>query len=1356
MITINWSKFQLKNKNTTEAFESLCYFLFCRKFQITEGIHTDFNQVGLETEPIQDCDGKWWGFQSKFFEKNMNYLNISQSISKAVKAYKNLDYIIVYVNLFVKTTCNAAKKIEDICRKENIELIWYLPQNFEVELNQPNNLDLAEFFFGDTNLLEAIADSKSVRMNTLLHSKEYLELQLKNNKDVLTITHFCNEILEKNSKLFLLTGNAGTGKSVCMRKISNIFSGLEEESADNQLRKIESVNALCVFINLNNTSFDNLEKIINNYKKMYYANTSINKFIYLLDGFDEVPNQIVTQTLLFIEGLLDKDQTKKIIISSRISSHNKFILKATFQNIEEYTIVDLSKDLINKYFQSKNDIDRSRQFEIFYENNENLYDNLPDILTLSLFWEYILQIKHTHFLSDLLNLSIHTTLNDIHYKKYLDGLNLPNPKENAILKINKELSYSLFIDNEFSFTRERLISIISKYYPKCDYQSQNNIISYLSDCFFDYNLTDNSFIFSYQHRRFLEYFAILKFETMMKEDLCFLRKKDIIVNYDMFENLLIPHLQNQSEKNNDLPLAFEISLFNVYLDNDDNWGVDKYPYYWSNYIVYAIAGLSHDLFEIVLNDTSLPIHKFFNYMGDKTISLLQTGNTNYQDLDYFYRNFISLISLMYQYGKREYLSIYLDKFLTIDNLSQGNKYYYNASVRDNFLVWRNLVYIKMIILNCDVDKILDNLIENSKDINIDNLLKNNNDISINQITAIYYNLIMYYPQKCAKTISEMNYNQLSIFIVSMATVECLERILNNNVILKTLQTVLADEITGNKLSSLACIALKGIINVQLTVNERESLTIFLEGQKFDYFSLNEDNIDFISFLFIPLNVKAKGHASIIDYIMLYRDYYRLITCDCSLQYFASQLVEYLNNAKKMKYLGQKLIGKAIAFASLDIVELKNVIDYVNYNTDNENLLKVYFTLKSYNSQQYDKLINSSMIEQLNREDIYYDIDYISTSESLFQLSFITSSKESIQGYNLLMQGIRSVVMRMDESKDSLADSVLIPGLKCIIRNNWLTSEKLKAYLDKILEITVQMKKYNIQNSTHSMLINILIQYDFDMAIYCYRQSSLIIDDNRVHYEMALGIVSRGQKIELAEEYLKNARYLINDYFQKFNLDYFYHKINVYLKIASCDFYDKNTQREYFDKAEKVIKSMVDSGWNKELNEAEYNLYIKLCNEFNKQVDVKKRVSNYPTEIHKTNKINSLEILKAINKEEALDSFIQEIRRAHKLDSIEINEVLIQKSLDITGNVNKIVNMFKDYHYPSTNRYSNNSLNFWMTVAAALKNPLSKSEMMKYLIENGGGHDGFGEMIKVFAYLGDKEMSIKLFESLLKCIEFLLC
>ena len=37
MWKINWKKFEIKNPKATEAFETLCYFLFCRKFNITEG-----------------------------------------------------------------------------------------------------------------------------------------------------------------------------------------------------------------------------------------------------------------------------------------------------------------------------------------------------------------------------------------------------------------------------------------------------------------------------------------------------------------------------------------------------------------------------------------------------------------------------------------------------------------------------------------------------------------------------------------------------------------------------------------------------------------------------------------------------------------------------------------------------------------------------------------------------------------------------------------------------------------------------------------------------------------------------------------------------------------------------------------------------------------------------------------------------------------------------------------------------------------------------------------------------------------------------------------------------------------------
>ena len=97
MIDINWKKFEVKHPKATDAFESLCYFLFCRKYGLNEGIRTDFNQVGLETEPIKYTDGKYYGFQSKFFDKNVSYDNIYDSIKKALDNYDNLDYIIIYI-----------------------------------------------------------------------------------------------------------------------------------------------------------------------------------------------------------------------------------------------------------------------------------------------------------------------------------------------------------------------------------------------------------------------------------------------------------------------------------------------------------------------------------------------------------------------------------------------------------------------------------------------------------------------------------------------------------------------------------------------------------------------------------------------------------------------------------------------------------------------------------------------------------------------------------------------------------------------------------------------------------------------------------------------------------------------------------------------------------------------------------------------------------------------------------------------------------------------------------------------------------------------------------------------------------
>ena len=175
---------------------------------------------------------------------------------------------------------------------------------------------------------------------------------MQNENSIITITEYCRRILESNNKLHLFTGAAGTGKSVCMRKILNIYGAFDEKNKTEQIRKIENLGAICIFINLNNTLLDSLEEVISSYKNIYYADCSNNKFIYLLDGFDEIPKENVDSTLLHIEQLLEKDETKKIVISSRLSSNNKFRLKATFKEIEEYTIVDLTNEQIHDYFDS--------------------------------------------------------------------------------------------------------------------------------------------------------------------------------------------------------------------------------------------------------------------------------------------------------------------------------------------------------------------------------------------------------------------------------------------------------------------------------------------------------------------------------------------------------------------------------------------------------------------------------------------------------------------------------------------------------------------------------------------------------------------------------------------------------------------------------------------------------------------------------------------------------------------------------------------------------------------------------------------------------------------------------------------
>ena len=83
MQKMNWDHFKIKNENWTKAFEDLCYHLFCRKYRLKDGIRANYNQIGLETHPINDESGDLIGFQAKFFENVSSFSGLNILVTKS-------------------------------------------------------------------------------------------------------------------------------------------------------------------------------------------------------------------------------------------------------------------------------------------------------------------------------------------------------------------------------------------------------------------------------------------------------------------------------------------------------------------------------------------------------------------------------------------------------------------------------------------------------------------------------------------------------------------------------------------------------------------------------------------------------------------------------------------------------------------------------------------------------------------------------------------------------------------------------------------------------------------------------------------------------------------------------------------------------------------------------------------------------------------------------------------------------------------------------------------------------------------------------------------------------------------------
>ena len=1350
MFDINWNRFVLLHTDCTRAFEDLCYHLFCRKYSQKEGIRTDFNQVGLETEPIK-FKGKYYGFQSKYFEKNISYDNITASVKKALDNYSDLDHIIIYLNQQAKPSSKSAKNIVKLCKQRGVAVEWFLPNNFKIALNQPSNLDLAELYFGEVNIIKKLSDSKSIKIDTLIRSEEYIKLVLSNHEDVLDVERYTQKVLDSTGKLFLVSGVAGSGKSVLMRHIQNIFGGYSEPTVIEQKAAIERLGALCLFINLNNGHIQNAVESMT-------KDLTNQKFIYLLDGLDEISESEITSFLQFVEELAEKDTTKKIIISSRLYSYNKTALKSLYPSISEYSINELNKEQIDGYFSKKHDEDKKKRFSALVTKDSTIYEKISDVLTLVLLWNYIYEIDSSTSISDLMDISVKTLLNDVKHKKHLEILNLPAPKSESIVLINKKLSLYLFEKNRYSFNRQEVENIIYNLYPRCDYQAVNLIFSYLVDTFFDFNTPSNATVYSYRHRRYAEYFTMLCIEEKMKKDLGYLRKQNIIINYDLFDNMLMPYLCRKALKEKDIALALQVGLFNVYLGNDNAWGVDNDLYCWSTWIVYAIASLPKDILINAAENKGLPIYRFIYEIPKRIIETLSKEKSPRMDpLSRDYLMITLLVSLLCKYNKLQWFPHLKENYSLISKLASENRYYFRTiSFKDSFLFWHSQLYIDLISRLQKADKVIDVVVGRPIQLPEFSELDKNISSQMYFTSALFYNLILYNQQKCAEVIVRLSIDQLSVFAFACSRPECLSVILTEGPLKDALVSVLTNEIDNDAFESVVCIALKRVIGIGLSKNESAYLNNYLHTKKFSSYSIMYKELsDFVSFLICT----CEDYADSIDeelrkYANVYINLYKLLRKDITNQEFFRNALLVMNTQSESSYSVLVLIGKSLAMDSMDCLAAANAIEYISDRLNKERLLIIFHVIKQINPERFNQIVSISAISSM-MDHSFSDISFESTGDQLFMLSFISSDQDGLYSYRTLLNGISKSYMRMNDRKDTLCDYQIVEAFEVILRNHWASLDAIKRYLDRVLGFAMIMKRYHIENDLHGKLLDLLLQYDYKAAEYYYNQiCDLINDYNQLHYQFALSSIQRGRNIDVISSCIGRINPDFDRMEQKTELDYFYKRIDLFLKIASIDYYPKATRDEYYSKACDEIDHMEIAGWERYLSEDIYDDYAAQCLIRGEDVNVKlKEYQSYP--VVKREKINSFEALTEVVDREGLFDFIDKTKSVAVLDTMEINKLLIDKSLELCGDISRIIDQMKKCFYPSNTHYCINSKYFWMTTVCAIKNPKSKTEMMTYLLECGGGHDGFCELIKINGALDNKITTIDLFERLLDCVDFLL-
>lgn len=1413
---VNWDQFKVKNENPRAAFEGLSYLLFCRKFGISSGLFRYQNQTAIETNPVF-FEKEYIGFQTKFFDEKINAEKLKAQLSAARSKHKKLTKIVFYLNKeFTESSLpgeqltKERKDIEAAAKKLKLKLEWVVPSNFEILLNQPQNLDLAQLYFDTADEFGFIRSGSNHKIQTFLSSREYVSLPLSSRSR--SISRPVASILKSAQKTFLLVGHPGSGKSLLMHAFFREFGGLNKRTETQMVNVLIRNNAVPMIVNLKNCVNEELESILRdrqNDKKVRNRNLS---FIYLLDGLDELSDERADQILTFIRDLEQQDETRKIIISCRSGNLNRLKARAYLPEMGEYKICDLDREHLKTFFVAKGTQSKIKLLTKIQKSNSPLIDEIKDILLVRLLWDTVESLDSSSVITDLLDKKIALLLSEPEHKKNIEALNLLDSKSEEIILLNQDISFRFQQKFQFRFSRSELQQIILSRYSRCDYRAVNTILNYVSNLFFESSYLDEPGPdsgpgFIYQHRRYQEYFFARQLKLEYERDPKILRELDILSNRDFFETFFLPYIRKIYERTNNVVGLLDINLLDVYLGNHRGFGVSDAYYLNSSEFIPALAAQDKLLLEELLESDVFHLKRLVQIDVQKLnqqFAKWKKDKNDYRTTDYLssiwsvgLSTLINHIVIFWETGRRDVARTLVENFFEVNEIYKKENFLglLDEKKREHldspfWKAWESYIFFNIYIQKSSVRGIFKNLIRaNYSSFKNADTSRSVEESGIDKLTKSFFRALLDGNSlDLLPLIKDLNDLEFISLLGVLSDFSYLPILLGN----EKMKAEVSESFRSRDLKyskEMPFVALfKKLFGVLFSEEEiqllEQELGTLRQERKVDWSFHNlPRRFAFICFAlskysFESLALRKDDRIRYYDelglYAALFRDFISILQDSKTLPESVRDYLSYvdLHDQRIGLYLKVEtsFLWANIFSSSENLITFEELIILKNRLLEkgtNIVCFSFYYHLVSLNKNFFDRIVNESEIEEFEANLSEAD-DYQSYVNDCFSLALFYSSLNSDKARKYFIKGMKDGMLRHGWRKDDLVSYQLVDALEVLWRNNWESRPKLLEYTKEVFSLAMRVAEFTDGKGTWQgpyNVVELISKYDLELA---GELKDKLKEDrgysnfsNQVITSVLLGKVRVGKDLKEIEEGMSEYRH---DYSYtddgKERPDIYEQQLKVYVALAESHLYSAEDRKTSFEAAYALVEKMRTEELGYYLSDTYFSelklRFIRLCEKYQKEVTVSIPEKEKLSSVEKGVDAIFLKELAKVKTKRQMVGLYKRLRN-HKnhivLKEKRTWEILVDRTYELCENIRPFIQLLEDLSYPHTDFYSSNSRFIQFGLAAALNDIRTKSEALVHLHKNTG-HGGFSNMMEVYEINRDREMCRAIFRRYIQLCRFL--